>query len=124
MDGYIRRYRDEIYALLVEQKFSAKEIEHAFFVVSVHNDTVGKKGSDKTLLTIVNDIISAKSIHTYILQETLYAILKNWDDGKVGKVSGKNIELYKNACKSFYDEIVTLLGRTAVGTSALQVKQV
>ncbi len=115
MNVYIRKNREDIVSILIRLGFTMCDIEHAFFTISCQSDTVGKKGCDKTSLRIVNKMIIARSIYTYILRETLYAILQNWQGGKVGKVAGKNIELYKDACQAFYQEAVKMLGQPAQG---------
>lgn len=115
MSMHIRKNRNEIVAILEKLGFNMSDIEHAFFKVNAQSDTVGKKGCDRSSYIMVNQILIDKNIYTHILQETLWAIIKTWDDGKTGKVSETNIELYKKACKSLYEETTKILGKTASG---------
>lgn len=119
MNVYIRKNREDIVETLTKEGFSMRDIEHSFFIVSYHSDSVGKKGCDRTSLTIVNNMLAKVTIYTYILRETLYTILNTWSNGNIGKVSKKNIELYKNACQIFYDETVKALGKPAQGRNSV-----
>lgn len=119
MSSYTKKNREEILRILCEKGFTSQQIEHAFFKIGEYCDLELNKKAKKTSQTTIRKILSKKTILTYILRETLNAMLKNWDEGKYGKISKKNIEVYKVACGKFYNETVGILGEVAQGNSKI-----
>ena len=114
MHVHIRKRRESIVEILSRANFSQEDIEHAFFKVGCYSDTVGKKGCDRTSFEIVNKIMSSRSIYVYILRESLRTIVENWLVGKTGRISQKNVQLYKRACEMLYEEASKLLEQAGV----------
>lgn len=119
MFSYTRKNRNEIIRVLKENCFDMAKIEHAFFKVNYFNDLERQKGKSKKSQATVKKIIVKKSIYTYILRETLYAMMQNWKVGKTGKISEDNLTIYREVCQKFYDDITRLLAQGAQGTSFL-----
>ena len=119
MFSYVRKNRDDITSILQCEGFSMQDIEHAFCKVNLYNDEERKKGSHKISQKIVKNMIAATTIYTYILCETLYAMLLRWEAGKLGKISRKNAVIYREVSKKYYDECSRMLGRGTQGKSHL-----
>ncbi len=117
MYSYIRKNRDDIIAVLEKNNFSVPEIEHAFFKISYLNDLEKQKGKSKKSQTTVKEIMKKRSIYTYILRETLNAMMQNWGMGRTGKISQENLYIYREVCENYYKKTVELLGQSAQGTS-------
>ena len=115
--SYMRKNRDEVISILRAAGFEITEIEHAFVKVSFYNDMERQKGNPKKSQSIIKKIISKRSIYTYLLREALNAMIKNWGQGKVGKISMANCEVYKDVCTKLFNETVTLTGENPQGVS-------
>ncbi len=109
MYSYIRKNRDDVIKVLQQANYSMSEIEHAFFEVSCYNDAEQQKGNKKQSQATIKKMIDQRSIYTYILRETLNAMIKNWDEGKHGKVSSKNLATYRDVCITYYKEAAQAL---------------
>ena len=110
MFGYMRRHREEIMCLLKDIGYKPQEIEHAFFKVNYYNDMERQKGNPKKSQAIIKKIVKKKCIYTYLLKKTLEYMTKTWGQGKLGKVSSANREIYKEVCTRYYNEALKLLG--------------
>jgi len=119
MLSYIRKNRDCIIGVLKTHNFSMQEIEHAFFQVSYLNELERQKGKTKRSQTTINGFMKEKTIYTYILRETLYAMMQNWKIGKTGKISQENLFIYREVCENYYKRIVDLVQESAQGTEYL-----
>eukprot|EP00830_Metopus_es_P020532 TRINITY_DN8186_c0_g1_i1.p1 TRINITY_DN8186_c0_g1~~TRINITY_DN8186_c0_g1_i1.p1 ORF type:complete len:362 (+),score=48.34 TRINITY_DN8186_c0_g1_i1:34-1086(+) len=115
--SYMRKNRDEVFAILQRNHYSLQEIEHAFYKINFYNDMERQKGNPKKSQAIIKKIVEKKSIYTYLLRETLNAMMKNWEQGKLGKVSKSNCEIYREVSQKYYLETVRLTGQEAEGRS-------
>lgn len=115
--SYMRKNRDEVFAILQRNHYSLQEIEHAFYKINFYNDMERQKGNPKKSQAIIKKIVEKKSIYTYLLRETLNAMMKNWEQGKLGKVSKTNCEIYREVSQKYYLETVRLTGQEAEGRS-------
>ncbi len=113
MYSYFKNNKDEIIRILKDSGFSEADIEHAFFKITYYNDNERKKGSRKMSQKIVKKILTKRSVYLYILRETLNAMLRNEQDGKLGRVVKRNYEAYTEVCKACYEETVRILGQPA-----------
>lgn len=109
MLSYLKLNRDDIFLILTSQKYTRSDIEHAILKITYYNDNDRKKGSSKISQSIINKMLSKKTIYTFILRETLKAMMQN-SEGIEKKVSGKNIGTYKEVCSKIYEETVKLIG--------------
>ena len=117
MYSYIRKQRSEIVGILQKQGFSMQDVEHAFYEIGCYNDMERQKGKKKVSQSLVKRIATDKTIYTYVLRETLNTMLKNWDEGKFGRLTKKNVSTYKDVCQKYYNETVKALGQSAQGAS-------
>jgi len=118
MFTYIKKNKAEVITVLCGNGFTMRDIEHAFFNINYHNYSNQQKGSKKrSAQDIINSIISGRNIYTYMLRESLFAMLKNLDSGKCGKITKDNTDTYKMTCLRYYNEIVEALHQEAQGKS-------
>ncbi len=117
MYSYVRKNRKDVVRVLELNGFSMSDIEHAFFKISHLNDLERQKGTSKKSQSTIKKMLQRKSIYTYILRETLFAMMQNWKLGKTGKISQENLIIYKEVCEKYYQKTVELLAQTAQGTS-------
>ncbi len=113
--SYIRKNREDIIRILKDAGFSMTEIEHSFFKINYYNDLEREQSNKKNSQATIKKMVSKRTIYTYILRETLNTMMHNWEQGKLGKVSESNSEVYKDVCKYFYDEAVKMTGQPAQG---------
>jgi hypothetical protein len=109
MHAHIRRSREKVLTRLRTAGYTGQQIEHAFYKVGVYNDSERERNNKQRARTLVNKIIAKKNIYAYILQGTLSSLISDWTRGKTGKVSGQNLDTYKDVCKAYYEETVRLL---------------
>ena len=117
MYAYLKNNKEEIIQILSVAGFSATEIEHAYFRLTYYNDSERKRGNKKLAHKIVKKMLSQKGIYIYILRETLNAMLKNREQGKLGRVAERNFKVYTEVCTVCYSETVRVIGQPAQGTS-------
>jgi len=115
MFGYMRKHREEITTILKNARFKTQDIEHAFYKINYYNDMERQKGNPKRSQSIVKKIVNKKCIYTYLLRETLKNMMNIWEQGRMGKVSTANREIYKEVCKKFYNQTVRTLGEAPPG---------
>ncbi len=113
MFSYFKNNKDEMMRILIEAGFDTNEIEHAFFKITYYNDNERKKGNKKLSQRIIKKVLAKKSIYLYVLRETLNAMLKNQEQGKLGRVTKRNYESYTEVCKACYEESVRILSQPA-----------
>jgi hypothetical protein len=113
--SYTRKNRETIVDILLQSGYTMSEIEHAFYKINCYNELEREKAFKKKAQATIRKMMGAKTIYTYILRETLNALLINWSKGKLGKISEKNCEVYKEVCGRFYQETVEILGEPAKG---------
>lgn len=116
MYSCIRKQRNVIVSVLQSSGFSISEIEHAFYEIGCYNDMERQKGKKKISQSLVKKIASEKSIFAYVLRESLNSMLKNWEDGKFGRLTKKNVSTYKDVCTKYFNETVKVLGPPAQNT--------
>lgn len=114
---YTRKNREEIVEILLKAGYNMREVEHAFFVITSYQEHDKKEIKLKTSQSIIDSMIADKSIYTIILREALFAMMKNWEYRKIGKISKKNEKIYKDVCQKYYTEAVNLLHQPAQGKS-------
>jgi len=119
MFSYVRKNREDITRVLKDAGFPLSEIEHAYCKINLYNDEERKKGSQKKSQNIVRNMVKETCIYTYILCETLYAMTLRWETGKMGKITRKNVNIYKEVTRKYYDECKKMLGRGAAGNNHL-----
>lgn len=117
MLSYIRKNRDDILNILKKNGYEMPKIEHAFFKISYYNDQEKQKGNPKRSQATIKKIVGKKRIYTYILRETLNAMIYNWNQGKSGKISSENLTVYREVCDKYYEATVKILGHAAEGTT-------
>lgn len=112
MFGYMRKHREDIIALLRKAGYKLQDIEHAFFKINYYNDMERQKGNPKKSQSIIKKIVNKRCIYTYLLRETLKSMIMTWDQGRLGKVSTANREIYREVCLRYYNEALRTLGET------------
>lgn len=93
------------------------DIEHAFYEIAAYHDQDKKNAKSRSSQNIIDSMIEGKTIYTFILRETLFAMKKNWEVRRIGKIAEKNEVVYKDVCEKYYEESVKILGECAQGKS-------
>jgi len=119
MFSCIKKNKNDLATILQNSGFSMSEVEHAFYEIGCYNDMERQKGKKKVSQSLVRKIATDKTIYTHILRETLNTMLTNWDLGKFGRLTKKNLGTYKDLCAKYYNETVEALGKPAQGKSFL-----
>ncbi len=115
MFTYIRKNKGEIIKVLINASFSMRDIEHAFFNVSSYNYRTQERHNKKSAQDIINSIIAGKNVYTYMMRESLNAMLRNLDSGRCGKITKENATTYRDTCQKYYGETVRILNQEAQG---------
>ena len=117
MYSYFKNNKEDIIKILKEAGYKNEKVEHAFFKITLYCDNERKKGNKKLSQILIKKMLSERCIYTYIIREALNAMLKNQEEGKLGRVTKKNIAVYTEVCHLCYDEAVRILSQPAQGTT-------
>lgn len=109
MDFFIQKNSEKMTSILNAAGYSLKDINNAYRRVEHYHITQRDKGDKRMAQSIVRNILSKKSIYTYILRETLRNWKEDWENGIIGRISKKYLSIYKNICEIFYNEAVKML---------------
>lgn len=112
MHNHTRKNSVKLMQTLCSSGFSREEAEHAFFVVGSLYGDMRDRGKC-TFLATLKDMVAKKSIYTYILRETLSAMMRGWGGGKRGRILLKNYATYKRVCRVYYDEVVRVISEAS-----------
>ena len=115
--SYIRKNREDIVRILSGAHYTMKAIDRTFFKIGCYIEKERQKRGKKSSQSTIKKMLVKKTAFTYILRETLHAVLRKWSVGDYGKISRANIAVYKEACESFYQQAVQVLAEPAQGTS-------
>lgn len=120
---YIRKNRNVIVGILIKSGYAMSDVEHAFYKINCYNELERERVFKKRAQATIRKMISKKTIYTYILKETLNSLLQNWNVGKLGKISKKNSDIYKDVCEKFLQETIQLLGECPIGNNSQEIKK-
>lgn len=109
MFSCVQKNRRRIFALLEANGFLMEEIESAFIYVNQLNELDKQKGKSKRPQSTINGMLEKKTIHTFILKETLESMIRGWDSGHTGKIMRENVKIYKEVCEKYYNRCIALL---------------
>jgi len=115
----VQKNREGVTQILEDAGFTNEEIEKCFKKLKGYNESVKAQNSKKNSQALIRKIVKESSARTYVLRETLYAMLKNSRVGKLGRISERNKEVYDDVCKYYYNEIVKSIGQSAQSNSFL-----
>jgi len=109
MLSYVRKNNSEVVRLLQSNGFEMNEIEEAIHKIRNFNELEKEKGNPKKSQAMLKSISSKKSPCTYILRETLRRMERDWDEGKLGRISMENLKIYREVCNYYYTSILKVL---------------
>lgn len=102
----ITKNKNVIRAMLTQNGFSDNDIGQALTKISSFYFEKSSKKSKMTSQSIIKKMLGNLTIYTYILRETLNAMMEKWKAGVFGKTLPRNVEIYKFDCESFYMQAV------------------
>ena len=109
MYRYLREHKDEMIQMLKKNGFSNEEIEEACECVKKISERERYKGVPKRPKNTLCLILSSKNIYIYILKEALQNMINSCIDKNNTKILQKNIKVYKEVCKKYYNKCTELL---------------
>lgn len=109
MKAHIKNERDPVVNILKMAGYKMTEIEHAFFTLNSFDAADSKSKARNELKKFLEKAIKRKSAYTYILRDALHDTMKEWEDGKYGKISKTNFEEYKKTYECYYAKAKNLL---------------
>ena len=113
MHSFLTKNKPAIISMLSKEGFSITEIEHSFLKIIHWNELEKHPGTSKKSQVTIEEILESKSIPTYVLRETLHAMMQNWKKAKTGKISRDNLEVYNEVCSKYYQRTVEILSQQA-----------
>lgn len=108
----VQKNKEQMTEILKKAEFSDGEIEKCFTKLRSYNDSIRAQSSKKNSQAVVKKIVKESSARTYVLRETLYAMMQNSTTGKLGRISERNKNVYHEVCEYYYDEIVKSIGQS------------
>lgn len=113
----VQKNKEDITQILKEAGFSGDEIEKCFIKLKDYNDSVKAQNSKKNSQAVVRKLAKERSSRTYVLRETLYAMVQNSKNGRLGRISERNKRIYNDVCEYYYNEIVKSIGKSSQSKS-------
>lgn len=117
LQRYMRKNSKELFEFMKKYTYAIQDVEHAFFKVNYYNDLERQKGNPKKAQSVVKKITEKRSIYTILLREALSAMLRNLNEGKLGKITPNNQEIYREVCEKYYKLACSLTSEAAQLTS-------
>jgi hypothetical protein len=108
----VQKNHEAITEILHNAGFSNETIEKCFKKLKGYNESVKAQNSKKNSQSLIRKIVRESSARTYVLRETLYAMLQNSKLGKLGRISERNKQVYNDVCKYYYNEIIESIGQS------------
>lgn len=113
----VQKNREDITQILKESGFSGDDIDKCFIKLRDYNDSVKAQNSKKNSQAVIRKMAKERSARTYVLRETLYAMLQNSKNGRLGRISERNKRIYRDVCEYYYNEIVKSIGKSSQSKS-------
>ena len=111
----MRKNREQMMQILKTAGYSIQNIEHAFIKVDGYSAVERQHEPKARSRILILKMLSKKTIYTYMLRETLNAMMQLWKQGKYGRVNKDNLIVYQHVCQNYYSEVVRILGKEAEG---------
>lgn len=110
MHTCVRKNRSELIKLLQAASFTSSDIERAFTRIAYYKNAERKSGKKRMSVRMIKDATQERSIYTFILKDALTSMLHDWNEGRLGRLTERNVTTYKKVCGSYLDQIEELLG--------------
>lgn len=117
IESYLRKNTPDITEVLARNGYYEEEVQKAIIKLYDYSQSERSNGNAKASQNLIKKMLAKKSIYSYILRESLYAIIISSNNDKLGRISKNNIKLYKEVSSKLYEEVVKLLGCPSQGTS-------
>lgn len=106
MNTYAIRNKDALTKRLLNAGYKRAEILRTFDRLEYYSELERRKGYRKMSPKLVKYAASCKSPYSYILKETLEEVTKRWNEMKLGKIIKKNLKIYKEVCRKYYETVL------------------
>eukprot|EP00826_Nyctotherus_ovalis_P036259 TRINITY_DN3200_c0_g3_i3.p1 TRINITY_DN3200_c0_g3~~TRINITY_DN3200_c0_g3_i3.p1 ORF type:complete len:288 (+),score=22.08 TRINITY_DN3200_c0_g3_i3:146-1009(+) len=106
MNTYAIRNKDALIKRLLNAGYKRAEILKKFDRLEYYSELERRKGYRKMSPKLVKYAANYKSPYSYILKETLEEVMKRWNEMKLGKIIKKNLKIYKEVCKKYYETVL------------------
>ena len=105
----VKNNKSHFIEVLRDNGFKIKEIEKAFKNVKDWAKQESQRGKPKTSKKAIEEMSLVKTIHSYILKETLSFMIKGWEDGHRQRILKENFEIYKEVCEEYFEKVKKLI---------------
>lgn len=109
MNTLTSRKTKQITSKLKELGYSSDTIEKTIQHIYECTEIERKNGIKKMAPNLIRSSTKTLSIYTHILKYSIQEMLSDWDAKEIGRLSQKNIELYKHLCKLCLDSADKLI---------------
>ena len=105
----VRKKKNELMLQLKEANFTTSEIERAFTRIACYKNAERKSGKKRMSVRMIKEATQQRSVYTLILREALTSMLTDWNMGKLGRLTIRNVDTYKKVCENYLNQIKELL---------------
>lgn len=119
IEAYVKNNEADLINILTKNGYTNNKIITAFVKIGNYNKNERKRGNTKLSQLLIKKMLTKKTIFTYILRETLYAMIQQTERGSLGKIEEKSYKLYYEVSSKLYKETVSLLGKATEGLTHL-----
>lgn len=109
MHTCIRKNKSGLVQILQTANFTFGEIERAFTRIAYYKNAERKSGKKRMSVRMIKEATQERSIYTFILKDALTSMLQDWNEGKLGRLTERNVTTYKKVCGSYLNQIAELL---------------
>ena len=108
---FCEKNNKEMIKILEEQGFLPEEITEGLKKVRYYFDLEKNTKLKTNFQALLKDIASAGNPLSYILRETLDSLISDLTLKKIGKISKDNLEIYREVCNCYYEELSRVIGK-------------
>lgn len=105
----IKKNSRHFVTILKDSKFELEEIEESFRDVKYWAEQEKQKGKPKASKRAIEKMLTTKTIHSYILRETLKCMIQGWQNGNRKRILQENFDIYKEVCEEYYRKVDKLI---------------
>ena len=106
---YTKLNLNEITRLLLDQGHSNDEIHATLDSINDYKDVENPKQGKKRFKKLIEEVILENFLLTHVLKESLGDMINDFNLGKYGKISSRNLEGYKEIYNDYYEKAKRIL---------------
>lgn len=105
----IKNDRSSILKALKEADCKEQAVDKTIIDLITFSEAKWQKEVCEHAHLIINEMLEKRDIYIFLLKETTSKMLEEWSKGCSGKISEKNLTLYKTICNFYYEKAMEVI---------------